>query len=106
MTNKVDRQDELRNRWLPLIKRQKTSGQSVAEFCRQHRLNYHQMLYWKGREKSGNKRIPASSSQITAPSDSTNTFVEVVVPKQESIETLVNVLRIVTSYGATIEVPL
>jgi hypothetical protein len=40
MTNEADHQDELRNRWLPLIKRQKTSGQSVAEFCRQHQVTY------------------------------------------------------------------
>jgi hypothetical protein len=59
-----------------------------------------------GREKSGNKLKHSSSSQNAAPIGSTNTFVEVVVPKQKSIETLVNVLRIVTSYGATIEVPL
>jgi hypothetical protein len=104
MNNSSANKDEItRKKWILLVKKQKESGLSIAEFSRQNNLTYSQMVYWASRKKSS--KLPAKKP-VAAASAQDCSFVELPIP-QHHIDSVPNkTLRIITSYGYIIEVPL
>ena len=46
--------------WQRIIRRQRESGQSIAEFCRQERISLGSFHWWKRRFQQGGDRPPAA----------------------------------------------
>ena len=58
--------EQKRQHWREHIARWQQSGLNPADYCRQHRLAYHQFLYWRG--KYAAKPAPAFSLvELTLP---------------------------------------
>lgn len=102
--SKAAKDDLVRKKWEPWVKKQRESGLSIAEFSRQNNLSYSKMVYWISRKKAS--KLPAKKAVVAA-ADQACAFVELPIP-QPCAESLPNnkSLRIITSYGYTIEVPL
>jgi len=56
--------------WKRRLEEWSSSGKSLAEWCRDQRLNYHRLIYWKGRlmgkakKKKQNTRTPIGFVEI------------------------------------------
>jgi hypothetical protein len=89
--------------WQTAIEKHEKSGLTRAEFCRRNGLKDHLFNYWaKKLKKSGAPKIECEDNSPTL------NFVRVIENKDEqpSSNGRERVLRIQTSYGCTIEVPL
>lgn len=58
MTNRIsgDNQSGHRRRWQAHVNAAEKSGLSRAEYCRQHNLSYHAMIYWQRKLSKSNNR--------------------------------------------------
>ena len=91
--------------WREKLADWKASGESISHFCRTNRLKVGSFYNWKKRlldstPTKGRSDLTQSMAR-TKPS-----FVEVAFPSKPTPLVLNKTLKITTSYGAVIEVPL
>jgi transposase-like protein len=69
--NKMSKEERITH-WRTIIEKQAVSGQSIAAFCRDHKIPAHQFHWWRGRFRKENsqskgsgflKLVPFSKSQ-------------------------------------------
>jgi len=58
--------------WRGALSGQPASGQSMRQFCREHRLDYHRALYWRRRlEEQANAPLSFAVLQLSTPTTPT-----------------------------------
>jgi len=88
-------------KWSQIFLDWEQSGLSKAEFCRQRKLSQSTFQIWY-------RKLGKSSPTIRTSKDETQEFVELHIPRDlnASLPPQVRLLKIRTSYGATVEIPL
>lgn len=94
--------------WQEKLTEWKDSGESISDYCKTNRLHVGSFYKWKNRLLNGEPLD--QPKRLTNPPKSaatkTSSFVEVELPLQPAPLLSDKTLRITTSYGAVIEVPL
>lgn len=65
---------EQRQQWADRVESWRTSGKSVAEWCREHEVVYHKFLYWKDRfsQKKEKRSNSITTAFVEIPEDKTD----------------------------------
>ena len=94
--------------WREQIASWEVSGKQVRQYCKTNQLNVSTFYKWKKRlfhhlPKNGKSESIYKRKELPQEKAS---FLEVVMPSQQMPQILDKKLRITTSYGAVVEVPL
>lgn len=94
--------------WREKFTEWKRSGQSISTFCKTHGLVPSSFYKWKRKLLGRSIKVNASKliDSDQKPEKLKPAFVEVALPSNPTARVLKKNLRITTSYGAVIEVPL
>lgn len=86
-----------RNAWIKLIDEWKKSGLTKAAFCREKSLGKESFYKW----------IKQLEGELPHKSANNSSFLEIAIPSfSEPMTQASRTLRILTSYGVTLEIPL
>lgn len=93
--------------WQALVEKLKSSGLTKSEFCRRNQIASSRFYDW-AKEYGGGIIPPSSLSKKVKTPKKISKFIEIELekPSIKSGEVSLKTLRIITSYGATLEIPL
>ena len=92
---------KLVDKWALIIQEWETSGLSKAEFCRQKKVSASSFQVWQ-------RKLQPAPSKSLPKKEMPQQFLEIHLPREvhQSTDLKNRVLRITTSYGAILEIPL
>ncbi len=91
--------EEKRARWASHIEQWNASGQSQSDYCRQHQLKLHQLVYWKQVFNTQHKVKPPAENKFIAVQLTRSP----IPPTQEMIIQLPNGIRIESAQSNNLE---